>query len=102
MRDSAPAQLRAVKYGVAEAEAEAERFIDEMRGRGPWIQMGVTAAFYSLRMEILASLALRSIVCVKDDGFQEEREWRQLAVGEPENPAKIRQIGALSDDLTDN
>ena len=45
----------------------------------------------ALGLQWLASRVLRAIVSVKDDGFQEELEWRlYYLAGDPRDPVKIR------------
>jgi hypothetical protein len=70
--DGANTDLRPVKYGTAEAQAAANRFIDEMRDPGELMALMLGAR----DLEWLASYALRQMLSVKDEGFHEELEWR--------------------------
>ena len=91
MRNSGRAELKAVRYGAAEAQIAADEFIAELRDERGLIGPMIHGAPGNLGLQVLASYALRSIVSVKDDGFHEEHEWRLIFVdGEPRNDVKIR------------
>jgi hypothetical protein len=88
-------QLKPVKYGTADAEDAANRFIDEMRNPPEFMAAMIDGhpdhqeETQAIGLEWLASYALRAIVGLKDDGFQEEREWRLISLaGDPRKPVR--------------
>lgn len=88
-----------VKYGDIEAEAAADKFIQQIREPDGWMRLMIDGAkepqhkarTQAMGLQWLASHVLRVIVSVKNDGFQEEREWRlYYLAGDPAHPVKIR------------
>jgi Protein of unknown function (DUF2971) len=90
------ADLQPIRYGDANAGALADKFIDDeicnpthhmslvIDAKPEWPHMR------GIALESLATLFLRAIAGVKNDGFKEEREWRLYYVGDPTHPVKIR------------
>lgn len=83
------AKVQPVKYGPAATQAAADRFIEQMREPDETIALMLTGRGHGL--EWLTTHALRDILSVKDDGFEEELEWRlYYMAGDQYGTPKIR------------
>jgi hypothetical protein len=88
--------LEPVQYGDVNAAALADKFIEDIRNPTDHMRLVIDpkeeyrAVTRGIALQSLATLFLQAIVSVKDDGFEEEREWRLYYIGDPKHPVKVR------------
>jgi hypothetical protein len=90
------AGLWRMAYGTPAADALADGLVAALRRayESPqddgWIPYLLRSSLERGELLMSASLVLSNLAAVKHDDFQHEREWRLIAVMEPQFPSKVR------------